>query len=124
MGEGLGLVFKNDLIYNFGVYVATELSGLGRLYIKDEIQDGEFAGGVLQGDGISYDYNSNLFVSGNFSSKENDFQRGHGFPTKEVRLIRKQYHLRSMSFVNDVVVIDKLIKIKMTDIMLEFQNTK
>jgi hypothetical protein len=34
-GEGLGIVFKNDILYNYGVYKATELCGLGRLYNKD-----------------------------------------------------------------------------------------
>jgi hypothetical protein len=88
-GEGLGFVFKNDMLYNCGVFKATELSGLGRLYIKDEIQDGVFSAGVLQGEGISYDYSSNQYICGNFSSKENDFERGYGYPDKQVKKLRR-----------------------------------
>jgi len=34
-GEGVGMVFKTDVLYNYGTYSSTELNGLGRLYVKD-----------------------------------------------------------------------------------------
>lgn len=123
-GEGVGMVFKNDVLYNYGTYSRTELCGLGRLYVKDEIHDGTFEGGVLVGPGIKYDYNSNQYSYGMHSQPNSDFEKGYGFPTQRIRSMRKECHLRSMEFLNEVVVMDRLVRIRLGDIMPDMKETR
>lgn len=121
-GEGVGMVFKNDILFNYGTYSRSELSGLGRLYIKDEIHDGVFEGGVLVGPGVKYDYNSNQYTFGMHSQPNSDFERGYSFPTEKIKGLRKELHLRSMDYLNEVLVMDRLVRIRLGDIMPDMKE--
>lgn len=64
-----------------------------------------FRGGKLNGIGISYNKVGHKYIIGEHGNENSTFEKGFGFPQKEISEIRKEFHLRSIYFYNDIVIL-------------------
>ena len=113
--EGLGFIMNVETceVYSCGQYKGGNLNGLGRTYQGSSvILDGIFQGGEFKGSGVSYDTLKNEYTVGNKQNSKVLF----GDPTREIRQARKEFHLRSLSFVNQLVLVSSILKVNISDI--------
>ena len=94
---------------------------MGRLYVSTNshpstsIMDGVFYNGVLDGIGVNYNMVTNKFLLGEHSGtqiKDNRLEKGFGFPLKEILDIRKEFHLRSIYYYNEIAMLNIKVKLE------------
>jgi hypothetical protein len=104
--RGIGMVVRHGEVLSIGEHENGLLDGLGRAYTSDGIvEDGIFKQGRLHGIGIQYNKANNKYILGEHDNDSENFEKGLGFPDKEISEIRKEFHLRSMNFYNDVALL-------------------
>lgn len=87
-----------------GEHTGNMLEGIGRFYAEECVEDGIFKEGHLRGIGIKYYPQGNKYTLGEHDGKS-ALEKGFGFPTREICEIRKEFHLRSIYFYNDIVML-------------------
>lgn len=103
-GRRYGFILRENRVVSVGEHFNNSLEGIGRYYGEDFIEDGIFKEGYLRGIGVKYYRQGNKYTIGEHDGKSN-LEKGFGFPTREICEIRKEFHLRSIYFYNDIVML-------------------
>jgi hypothetical protein len=103
-GRRYGFILRENQVVSVGEHLNNTLEGIGRFYGDDFVEDGIFKDGYLKGIGIKYYRQGNKYTLGEHDGKSN-LEKGFGFPNREICEIRKEFHLRSIYFYNDIVML-------------------
>lgn len=117
--SGLGFVLRSGRLYSAGMYADGKQNGVGRCYHPNEIHDGTFKDDELCGVGCKWITSSKEYVFAEYRpSRYKILSKGKGdFPSKPVRRVREEFHIRSLNYINDWVLIRKLITIEISGIV-------
>lgn len=119
--EGLGFIIniENSEIYSSGNYKNGSLHGLARTKQGDNILvDGVFQNGEFKGSGVTYNTTQNNYTS------HNDVEVVYGDPTLKIRETRREFHLRSLRFINQIIMMSSILKIRISDFTSEGEKVK
>ena len=94
-----------DELVSIGEHNNNLLQGIGRMLVGEQVVDGAWRNGEVDGLGIFYHRKQNKFVVNLNNGPDNAAEKGFGFPLREILEFRKEFHLRSIYFYNDIAIL-------------------